>query len=274
MVKNSLLGKPKPKLRKYPDDFINKVIQGDCLEVMKDIPNNSIDLVVTDPPYGIDYSAFRSGKGNLINDDNLEWTKDFFCLLKNKVKKNSHLYCFCDPEMIPDFIFEIRKYWKIRNILTIPRAIKGNGGDRIFQQQFEFCIFATYGDGRKFNKTKILETSNGYRKDKRYGAKKWCYRLPDNWFWTIASTHNLKRNHPTEKNWKCIKYMLLLSSNENDIILDPFLGSGTTSVVCKKLNRRFIGIEISPEYCNISRKRINNVPKRLDKFDLKTKIGE
>ena len=126
--------------------------------------------------------------------------------------------------------------FKIRNFLTIPRGIPGNGGDRIFQQQNEFCLFATKGNkhqGRKFNNTQILKPSLTYIKDKRYNAKEWLYRLPDYWYWTSASVHNTKRQyHSTQKNVDCIVYMLQISTNENEVVIDPFAGSGTTGVSC------------------------------------------
>jgi site-specific DNA-methyltransferase (adenine-specific) len=138
---------------------INKIYLGDCLEVMKDIDDKSIDLVITDPPYGINYSSYGTNSKKIINDDNLEWVVDFIGLLASKVKEDSHLYCFVDFEYMPEFVLEFRKYWKIRNLLKIPRCIKGNGGDRIFQQQDEYVIFATKGKGRRFSETQILKPS-------------------------------------------------------------------------------------------------------------------
>lgn len=236
---------------------------GDCLEVIKQIPDGSVDCVITDPPYGIEYKAFRSGRGNIINDDNLCWVDKFCKEISRVLKHGNHIYCFTDIEYSAEFIFGLRKNgFKIRNLLTIPRGVKGNGGNRIFQQQFEFCIFATLGkkeDGRKFNKTKILKPSEVYLKDKRYNPKEYLYRLPDNWHWLKASEHNSKNIlHPTQKSVECIETMLNISTNENDTILDPFMGSGTTGVACKHLNRNFIGIELDEHYFEIAKNRIES----------------
>ena len=228
------------------------LLHGDCFEYLKKIPNQSVDLVITDPPYGIDYKSFRTLKGGIKNDNTLEWAEDFFKDLSQKVKPDSHLYCFTDFEMMPDFVFQIRKYWKIRNLLNIPRAVKGNGGDRIFQQQFEYCIFATKGKGRRFEETKILEPGEGYKKDKRYNAKEWLYRLPDHWYWAKASAHNLKRIHTTQKDVGCIKNMIEISSKPKEIILDPFAGVCTTAIACEELNRKWICIEIEEDWCKKS----------------------
>ena len=241
------------------------LINGDCLDVMDKMIEKGIkvDAIITDPPYGINYQTYRTKSQKIINDNNLEWVEKFTFNCCKILKEQSHLYCFIDPEYSPEFILGFRKNgFKIRNLLTIPRAVKGNGGDRIFQQQNEFCIFATLGDknkGRKFNKTQILKPSEGYIKDKRYNAKEWIYRLPDNWFWTKASEHNSKNKlHPTQKNTGCIEDMLKISTNENEIIIDPFMGSGTTGVACKNLNRKFIGIELDENYFNIAVDRIKN----------------
>jgi site-specific DNA-methyltransferase (adenine-specific) len=237
---------------------MNKIYFGDCIDIMKNcIDDKSIDLVITDPPYGINYSSFRTNSKIIKNDDNLNWVSEFFDLLKDKVKNDSHLYCFCDFEMSADFLIEIRKYWKVRNLLCIPRTIKGNGGERIFQQQFEFVIFATRNKGRKFNQTQILRPSEGYLKDKRYQAKEWLYRLPDHWYWTKASEFNHDRLHPNQKNVSCLKDMISLSSNPGEIVFDPFCGSGSTLVAAKELDRNWIGCELDEKFFEIAKKRLS-----------------
>lgn len=238
----------------------NQIYHGDCIEFMKTLPNESIDLTVTDPPYLINYSSFRTNSKVIKNDDNNKWVEPFFKELSRVMKKGSHLYCFCDFEMSSDFLVEIRKYWKVRNLLCIPRTIKGNGGERIFQQQFEYCIFATLGskdEGRKFNETQILRPSEGYLKDKRYKPKEWLYRLPDHWYWTKASEFNHDRLHPNQKNVSCLKDMISLSSNPGEIVFDPFCGSGSTLVAAKELDRLWIGCELDEKYLEVAKKRLN-----------------
>ena len=193
---------PKEYVFYEDDDCI--LYNTDTFAFLKKFNNSCIDLIVTDPPYGINYSSFRTNRGNIKNDDNLQWVSEFTKDCSNILKKERHLYCFVDFEYSFEFVKGFRDNgFKIRNLLQIPRAVKGNGGDRIFQQQNEFCIFATYGkknQGRKFNQTKILKPSDGYLKDKRYNAKEWLYRLPDYWYWTKASEHNSKNKyHPTQK---------------------------------------------------------------------------
>lgn len=241
----------------------NILKHGDCIELMDNIEDESVDLIITDPPYGIDYSTYRTKSRKIANDDNLDWVGDFTKQCGRVLKRGHHIYCFVDPEYSPEFIIGFRENgFKIRNLLTIPRAVKGNGGNRIFQQQHEFCIFATKGkktEGRNFNETKILKPSEGYLKDKRYKPKEWLYRLPDYWHWTTASVHNAKNKlHPTEKNVEALRYMVELSSNEGDLVLDPFMGSGSTGEACLNLNRRFYGIENDDIYFSIAENRLKN----------------
>jgi len=240
-----------------------KLINGECLEEMDKLIAEwvKVDAIITDPPYWINYQSYRTKREKLQNDDQLLWVWDFTGKCWKILKKWQHLYCFVDPEYSPEFIIWFRKAWfKIRNLLTIPRAVKWNWWDRIFQQQNEFCIFATLWkktEWIKFNQTQILKPSEWYLKDKRYNAKEWLYRLPDVWFWTKASEHNSNNKlHPTQKYVPCAEDMLKISSNEWDIILDPFMWSWTTGVACKNLNRDFIGIELDENYYNIAKERI------------------
>ena len=252
----------------YYQNNLVTLYQGDCLEIM---PNLDIkfDACITDPPYGINYSTFRTNEGNIENDKELSWSFDFCKNISNLLKNGSHLYCFFDPEYSAEFVLGFRENnFKIRNFLTIPRGIPGNGGDRIFQQQNEFCIFATKGkknEGRKFNETQILKPTETYLKDKRYKAKELLYRLPDYWYWTKASVHNAHREfHPTQKNVECIEYMLKISTGENELILDCFAGSGTTGVACMNLNRKCILIEKDEKYCEIIVNRLKEIEKKQE----------
>lgn len=145
---------------KYPDDYVNKIICGDCLEIMKGIPDKSIDLVLTDPPLGWRY---RPSYENIV--------------ILSKSKDN---YSFYDDSKSCSNVIEINQ------------------------------------------------------------------KIPQ------------KGDHPTVKPVSLMRKLIEIHSKPNDIILDPFLGSGTTAVACKELGRRFIGIEINPDYCQIAQKRVDN----------------
>jgi len=239
---------------------LNRIHQGDCLELMKDIEDKQCNLAILDPPYGMSYkSNYGSKFKEIINDNNLEWVEELFYELNRVTEDNSHIYCFTSVEYIDVFMTEIKKYWKVKNLITVPRTMKGGLGDLYssFSPQKEFIIFGTKGK-RKFEQTQILKPSEVYLKDKRKKPKEWIYRLPDSWDWLKVSEHNLKRTHPTQKTEEVIETMTKLSSKEGEIVIDPFMGSGTTALAAINTNRNWIGMEMEEEYVNLANDRIKN----------------
>jgi site-specific DNA-methyltransferase (adenine-specific) len=226
------------------NDLIDKIYNMDCLEGMKQIPDNSIDLVVTDPPYGINYVSNHSKNKEYRKKvaDTTEWDKNYnlkrdfpFDELWRIMKENSHMYVFTR--------------WDVLSLLPKPKNVivwwkkdsAGGMGDLNFWGH-SFEMIAVYEKGRR----KI----NGSRVNV----------IPTN-----CVQNNFHMLHPTMKDIKIILPLLTASSKEGDIILDPFMGSGTTAVACRMLNRHFIGFEISKEYCDIA----NN---RLKKYMEQTKL--
>ncbi len=203
---------------KYPDDYINKVIQGDCLEVMKQMPDKCVDLIVTDPPYGMEFqSNYRAEKHDKIaNDKEFPlWIFDEF----NRIARKA-VYVFCR--------------WD--NIASVPQPksvlawVKNNWsmGDLQHEhgRQWEACLF--------------------YPQEEH----EFVTRIPD----VIHATRTGNNLHPTEKPVELIK--TIIAANKGDLVFDPFLGSGTTAVACKQLNRKYIGIELSEKYCSIANERL------------------
>lgn len=218
--------------RKQDEEKDFKLIHGNCFEELKNIENNSIDMILTDPPYGIDYVTKRTSKKTrkIKNDDNLNWLDNFVDLCYEKMKQDSVFYCFCSFHNIDIFKQTIQKKFKVKNILVWEKNNFGMGdlkGD--FAPQVEFIIFATKGRplirGRrdcnilKFNKTR-------------------------------------NELHPTQKPVDLLEFLIEKFSDKNDLILDCFMGSGSTGVACRNTNRRFIGMELDDEYFNTAKKRI------------------
>jgi len=213
----------------YPADFINKIICGDCLEVMKDIPDKSVDLVLTDPPFNI---------GKDFANDNL--THNEWCLFCNK-------FALALLSLHPlNILVEVNKK---DNVMR-------QSLDRYFKYRYAICLNYT---------NSMRQGTIGYHNWGLvlwYGEGKCHKRYMDR----IDSTlHNTKKEftHPSPKEITHYKKLIEMFSQPNNLILDPFLGSGTTAVACKELGRRYIGIEISPEYCKIAEKRIKNTMETL-----------
>ena len=207
----------------------NICYQGDCLEVMKTLPDNSVDLVLTDIPYdGVNRKS--SGLRNLDKGkaDIITFDLDKFVRESIRVSKGSG-YIFCGWEQISEIVSIIREYklshrlccWKKTN----PSPMNGQS---IWLSGAEYCVY--------FKKPNA--TFNQHCK---------------NCVWDFPSGRG--KQHPTEKPLNLFKYLIESSSNIGDIVLDPCFGSGTTGVASIELNRKFIGVELAEEYIPIIKAR-------------------
>ncbi len=213
---------------------------GDCLEVMKQIPDGSVDLVLTDPPYNIarDNNFSTMGRAGI---DFGKWDKgfDLFSYIDQVTRvlnKNGSFVVFNDWKNLGD----IAKYAESKGFDTkdMIRLEKSNpmprNRDRRYITDYECAIW--------FVKTNAKWTFN--RQDEKYQRPKF-----------VASIET--GLHPTQKNLSLMESLVKIHSNPTETVLDPFMGSGTTGVACKNLNRNFIGIEKDEAYFEIARKRIN-----------------
>lgn len=232
-----------------------RLIQGDCLNVLPTLEDESINLVVTDPPYGISFrSNYRTKKFDMMfGDNNLEWVGPSINEIYRVLKNNSAFFCFTRWDVYPYWYNIISKKFNIKNCLIIKRK-HTSMGDLFgsFAFSYEMCIFALKGR-REYNK---LQRVNLKRVDKRTRNQTgYRYRFPDLITFIDANVFNLNLIHPTQKSLEINEFFIDLYSNLNDIILDPFSGSGTTIMACQNLRRSCIGIEIDPKYCDITKDR-------------------
>lgn len=216
---------------------INKIYNKDCFEMLKGFKDEVVDCIITDPPYGINFkSNHRNISYNkLSNDNNLLWLEPFLKDCHRILKKDSHMYIFCSFHNLDKFMIEVKKVFKLKNILVWKKNNWSMGdlkGD--YAPQYEFILFLTKG------KKKL----NGRR---------------DSNILEFSRTNN--KIHPTQKPLDLIEFLISKSTNEYDLILDPFNGSGSTTLSCMKMNRNFIGIEIDENYFNISKNRLDNYSK-------------
>jgi DNA modification methylase len=223
----------------YPKDFINKVVQGDCMEVMKQIPDNSVDLVVTDPPYEI----IAGGGGGAFGVEKRSYhigVKSLSYGFENavldeckRVLKLFNLYIFCSKDQIlqilqwakdNEFNIDVLCYHKLNPIPTVNNK---------YLSDTEYIIFI---------REKGAFLGGTYKTKKKY---------------FLQNNAKSEFEHPTVKPLNIIQTLIENSSRKDEIILDPFLGSGTTARAALDLQRNFIGIEISPEYCKVAEKRLS-----------------
>jgi len=243
---------------------INTVVCGDCIEGLKKLPDNSVDLVLTDPPYNISYKSNHRKKSKKYYKN--EWDKHFnlipyFKEMLRILKNDSVMIVFSRFDSMINMI-NISKETIPHSVLIWNKMDYGMGDLNWFSLSYE--IMQVYKKGNpKLNKL------NGKRPNGIFNVVK-----VQNFASSEANVTGDERQdfmlHPTQKPIKLISDLIKICSNENDIVLDPFMGSGTTAVACKQLNRQFIGFEISKKYCDIAEKRLKAVPKRLDNFMVKT----
>ena len=219
-----------------------QVFLGDCLEKLKDIKTESIDLLVTDPPYKIITGGDSNGKNSIrpkgILSGNRELMKsipnfeDWLLECYRVLKNGTHAYIMVNSTNLLEMANKIEKAgFKIHNFLIWKK--NNCTPSQFYMKNCEYVIFCRKGKAKYINKM---------------GDSK-----------TVHDFNNIIGNkvHPTEKPIGLMEYYILNSSNENDIVLDPFMGSGTTGVACKNTNRSFIGIEKDENYFKIAEQRIN-----------------
>ncbi len=257
----------------------NIIYNGNCIDIMKEhIEPGTIDLIYADPPFNL------SGKGlNLKNnktggpfyemnkdwdvwtyDDYVnftyEWIKESYRVLKS----NGSLYISCTMHNIGEIILASKKIgFKINNILTWykPNSMP-NITKRTFTHSTEYVCWFVKGPNWKFNYNQIKNLNEHTTKE---GNKKQMKDFIDFIKLPILQGNERIKNadgraaHPTQKPEKLLEIIITASSDEGDIVLDPFIGSGTTAVVAKKLGRRWIGIEINKDYIDMAMKRIGDI---------------
>ena len=257
----------------------NKTIIGNSFEILKMIPTDSVDLVVTDPPYNIEKKFNQESFKRMIDADYIKWLDIWIKELRRILKNTGSIYICCDWNSSPLVWSVMKKYFIVRNRITWERE-KGRASLKNWKNNIEDIYFATVSDDYTFNLNKVMikkDVLAPYR-DGNGNAKDWFlengkkYRLtaPSNVWTDITIPYwSMKENteHPTQKPEKLIAKLILASSNENDLVLDPFLGSGTTSVVAKKLKRNYIGIEIDAGYASICEKRLEDINETIQGYN-------
>ena len=249
-------------------DVVNKTLNGDILTVLKYIPNEFADLIIIDPPYNLSKN-FNGMKFNSRSDDSYdEYLATWFPEVCKKLKPNGSLYMCGDWKCTSSLQRAIEKELTIINRITWQRE-KGRGAKSNWKNGMEDIWFAVKNPNAYYfdveavmMKRKVLAPYKVDGKPKDWDEREdGNFRLtyPSNFwddisipFWSMPEN----TNHPTQKSEKLYAKLVLASSKKGDVVFDPFLGSGTASVVAKKLGRKYCGIELNEEYCMWAEKRL------------------
>lgn len=249
-------------------NVINKTLNGDILNMLKYVPDEFADLIIIDPPYNLSKN-FNGMKFNSRSDDSYdEYLATWFPEVCKKLKPNGSLYMCGDWKCTSSLQRAIEKELTILNRITWQRE-KGRGAKSNWKNGMEDIWFAVKNPNDYYfdveavmMKRKVIAPYKVDGKPKDWDeSEDGNFRLtyPSNFwddisipFWSMPEN----TDHPTQKSEKLYAKLVLASSKEGDVVFDPFLGSGTASVVAKKLNRKYCGIELNEEYCMWAEKRL------------------
>lgn len=266
--KRIYLNKLKRQSRFKAEAPVNTLILGNIFKAYKLIPKNSVDLLFLDPPYNLSKQFHGNSFNKTTEERYTEWFGSWFGLLLPLLKETASVYICGDWQTSISIYNVIKDKLFVRNRITWERE-KGRGAKSNFKNSYEDIWFATKGKDYKFNidaiklKRKVIAPyrENGNPKDWEE-SNEGNFRLthPGNlWtdisipFWSMAEN----TDHPTQKPEKLLAKIILASTDEGDVVLDPFAGSGTTAVTAKKLNRNFYAVELSEEYACLAVKRLD-----------------
>jgi len=255
------------------DKYINQIIQGDCLKIMKNIPDNSVDITFADPPFnlGKKYNGYKDHKEFHVY---LDWCEQWIYEMVRVTKPTGSIFVHNIPRWLTyytAFLKEIAyfKHWIAWDAPTAPM------GKSLQPSHYGILYYA-----KDIKKNKFYEIRYPHKRCRKcnyllkdYGGKKarlhpFGSLVSDVWTDIHRIKHNKYRDeHPCQLPIHLLERIILMSTDEGDIVLDPFVGTGTTAIAAKRLGRKFIGIDIDEEYVNITQNK-------LSKEFANSKIGE
>ena len=245
-----------------PDEIQTDIVLGDLFEigehrllcgdstdsdsVAKLMNGEKADMVFTDPPYGV---AINNSNGKILGDEDLQVFDECLPNIELFSKSDSHVYIYFGVQFISECVSKLKEYFKQTNIL-VQRITHENkpSPSGYFKNNYEVCYFSNKGS-KGFN-SGILEVSESTKNDSRYHGDGFL-----NTYLALneikATEHNLKAIHPTQKTIEICSFYQSVSSKVNDLVLDLFLGSGSTMVAAHQLKRKCYGMELDPKYCQV-----------------------
>lgn len=248
--------------------YFDTITAGNCLEVLSELPDESVDLAVVDPPYNLG-KKYGNNHDILGFDEYLAFSRSWLTHVHRILKPTATIYVFMGFRFV-SYLYGIldRELAMHFNTWICWHYTQGIGRKRGFSPRHDDILMFTKSKDFLFNLDAVRVPQKYYReRNNMRGAN------PGD-VWAFSHVHYCNENrqaHPTQKPEGLIERMVLASSNEGDVVLDPFLGSGTTARVCQQLQRHYIGIELNPEYVAMSNERLEKDFVGFDSID--TRMG-
>jgi len=247
--------------KKFFQNLINAVIQGDCLEVMRKIPSDSVDVAFADPPFNLEkkYNSYRDKQSN---EEYLSWCKDWLKEMVRITKPTGSIFVHNIPKWLIYFgaylnEMAIFRHWIAWDAMGPPLGktlLPNHYGILYYVKSEKFKFYDIRMLHRRCRVCKYVLQDYGGKKNQMHPLGP---LVSDVWIDIHRIRHKTRRDeHPCQLPVHLLERLLLMSTDNGDIVLDPFIGTGTTAIAAKKLGRRFIGIDIDPRYVEITNKKL------------------
>ncbi|MCD6594162.1 site-specific DNA-methyltransferase [bacterium] len=245
------------------DKYINQIIHGDCLTIMKNIPDNSVDIAFADPPFNLK-KKYNGYKDNKEFDEYLEWCEQWISEMVRITKLTGSIFVHNIPKWLTYYADLLNKiaYFKHWIVWDAPSAPMGK---TLLPNHYGILYYTKSAKDFKFFDIRYphfrCRKCNSLLKD--YGGKKYLIHpfgplCSDVWTDIHRIRHKKRRDeHPCQLPIPLLERLILMSTDENDIVFDPFIGTGTSAIAAKRLMRNFIGIDIDKKYVEIANKNVS-----------------
>ncbi len=245
--------------------FLNQILQGDCLELFQQIPDNSIDMTFADPPFNLK-KKYSSYQDSLEFQTYINWCKQWIDEMVRVTKPTGSIFLHNIPKWLTYYAAHLNqtahfKHWISWEAPTAPM------GKSLQPAHYGILFYTKESKG-----TKIYELRHPHKRDRKqgflwkdYGGKKDLLHpfgplVSDVWTDIFRIKHTTKRDkHPCQLPIHLLDRILLMTTDEHDIVLDPFSGTGTTAIAAKRLGRNYIGFELDSKYAEISKQKLKNI---------------
>ncbi|MFA5433729.1 MAG: site-specific DNA-methyltransferase [Candidatus Paceibacterota bacterium] len=255
------------------EKYLNKIHNGDCLELFKNIPDNSVDVTFADPPFNLKKN-YTSYGDSLEFQEYLDWCEKWISEMVRVTKPTGSIFLHNIPKWLTYYATYLNKFANFKHWISwdAPTAPMGKS----LQPAHYGILFYT----KEAKGSKIYELRHPHKRDRKqgylwkdYGGKKdqlhpFGPLVSDVWTDIHRIKHNTKRDpHPCQLPIHLMDRLILMTTDENDIVLDPFSGTGTTAIAAKRLGRKYIGFELDKKYVEISQQK-------LERTEPNYKLGE
>jgi len=245
-----------------PNQYINRITQGDCLDLLRSLPDNCVDIAFADPPFNLK-KKYNSTKDSLDVNEYLKWCEQWICEMVRVTKPSGSIFVHNIPKWLTYYAAYLNQIAKFKHWISWD-ASTSPMGKSLQPAHYGILFYVKDPSQQKFYEIRYPHKRN--RKDgylqKDYGGKKDLLHpfgplVSDVWTDIHRIKHNKYRDeHPCQLPVHLLERIILMSTDEGEIVLDPFSGTGTTAIAAKRLGRQYIGFELSEEYATIAEEKL------------------